>query len=50
MGLGTLVNLSQAAKTKGNRAGFLLMAALYGAVFCYFGYEFAHMGKLNPGG
>jgi hypothetical protein len=48
--LGALVNLSQAINTKGSRVGFLLMATLYGAVFAYFCYEIAHMGKLNPGG
>ncbi|MGI4760069.1 MAG: hypothetical protein ACRYF0_05150 [Janthinobacterium lividum] len=50
MGLGTLLNLVLAGTTKGSRVGYLLMAALYGAVFFYLGYAFAHMGKLNPGG
>lgn len=50
VGLGALVNLVQAAATKGSRVGYLVMAALYGAAFYCFCYIFANVGKLNPGG
>jgi hypothetical protein len=50
MGLGALLNLITAATTTGSRAGFALMAVLYGAVFYFLFYEFSHMGNLKPGG
>nr|GFC89627.1 hypothetical protein [Tanacetum cinerariifolium] len=43
LGLGTLLNLRLASKTKDSRAGYLLMAGLYGAVFGFFTYAFGNM-------
>jgi len=50
MGVGTVLNLVLSGTTKGSRVGYLLMAALYGAVFSFFMYVFSHMGNLKPGG
>jgi hypothetical protein len=50
MGLGALLNVILSATTKGGRAGYLVMAALYGAVFFFFMSAFSHMGSLKPGG
>ena len=50
MGLGALLNLKLSLTTKGNRAGYLLMASLYGAVFAFFIYDLSHMGNPKPGG
>lgn len=50
MGLGALLNLMLASKTKDSRVGYQLMAFLYGAVFCLFTFAFGSIGRLKPGG
>lgn len=50
LGLGTMLNLMLASKTKDSRVGYQLMAFLYGAVFCLFTFAFGSIGNLKPGG